>query len=128
MFDKTQKFVEDTQYLCSIILSSEFYDADGFLHNEAMRRYEAYCETNEYDLTKEVNSAPMQTSFDDYKRLLNKVEIPDIDTFGLSCYIKENLSEDVSLREDAISIWETVVEQCGFLTSAVLTFPKAQHS
>jgi hypothetical protein len=77
---------------------------------------------NEDELVKEVNNSPLQTYFDDYKRLLNSIVIPNLDTFSMSKFIQENLTSDRELLEDAIEIFETVVEKCGNLRNSVENF------
>ena len=122
MFDKTQKFVQDTQYFCTIIQSEVFYERNSSFHKQAMVRYESYCDVNEDELIKEVNSSPLQTCFDDYKRLLNNVDIPNKDTISMSWHIQEYFTSDRQLLEDAISIFETIVEKCGNFRNSITDF------
>ena len=123
MFDKTRKFVEDTRFLTTIILKRMFYD-DKVIHRQVMERYSGYWRVNVNDLPNEVNSSPIQTCFDDYKRLLNSVDLPDIDTWGMGRYIREHLSTDPQLVDDAVSIFEGCVEQCGLLRNVVTNLMK----
>ena len=122
LFEKTQKFVEDTQYFCSVIKSEQFYDRNGYFYQETKERFDSYCDVNEDEFVKEVNNSPLQTYFDDYKKLLNSIVIPDLDTFSMSKYIQENLTSDRELLEDALEIFETVVEKCGNLRNSVENF------
>lgn len=122
LFEKTQKFVEDTQYFCSVIQSKEFYDRNGFFYQQTKKRFDSYCDVNEDDLVREVNNSPLQTYFDDYKKLLNSIVIPDLDTMSMSWFIQENLTSDRDLLEDALEIFETVVEKCGNLRNSVENF------
>lgn len=122
MFDKTQKFVKDTQYLYTIIQSKEFYDRNGCFYQQTMTRYDSYCNVNEDELVKEVNSSPLQICFDDYKKLLNCVNIPNMDIASMSWFIHRKLSSDRELIEDAIGIYETVIETCGNLRNSVADF------
>lgn len=122
MFDKTQKFVKDTQYLYTIIQSKEFYDRNGCFYKQTMTRYNSYCNVNEDELVKEVNSSPLQICFDDYKKLLNCVNIPNMDIASMSWFIQKKLSSDRELIEDAIGIYETLIETCGNLRNSVADF------
>lgn len=122
MFDKTQKFVKDTQYLYTIIQSKEFYDRNGCFYQQTMTRYDSYCNVSEDELVKEVNSSPLQICFDDYKKLLNCVNIPNMDIASMSWFIHRKLSSDRELIEDAIGIYETVIETCGNLRNSVADF------
>lgn len=124
MFEKTQRFVEDTQYLYTIIQNKEFYDRKGFFHKQTMERYNLYCLVKEDELIKEVNSSPLQTCFDDYKKLLNSIKLPNMDLLSMSWFIQENLSSDRELLEDAIGIYETLIEKCGNLRNSVTDFMK----
>ena len=122
MFEKTRKFVEDTQYLCAVILSPEFYFSNGYFYQQTKRRFDLYCEVNEDELVNEVNNSPIQTYFYDFKKLLNSIDIPNKDTMSMSMYIQENLTSDRSLLDDAIDIFETVVEKCGDLRNSLENF------
>ena len=122
MFDKTQKFVEDTQYFYTIIQTKDFYNRNGFFYQQTMVRLESYCDVNEDELIKEVNSSPLQTCFDDYKRLLNNIDIPNVDTLNMSLYIQEHLTSDREILADAICIFETIVERCGNLRNTINSF------
>lgn len=122
LFEKTQKFVQDTLYFCNVIQSNEFYDHDGYFYQQTKKRYDSYCDVNEDELVKEVNNSPLQTYFDDFKKLLNSIVIPNYDTMSMSKYIQENLTSDRELLEDALEIFETVVEKCGNLRNSVENF------
>ncbi len=122
LFEKTQKFVEDTQYFCNVIQSKEFYDHNGYFYQQTKKRYDSYCDVNEDELVKEVNNSPLQTYFDDFKKLLNSIVIPNYDTMSMSRFIQENLTSDRELLEDALEIFETVVEKCGNLKNSVENF------
>lgn len=122
MFDKTRKFVEDTQYLCAVIGSKEFYDSNGYFYQHTKRRFDLYCEVNVDELVKEVNNSPLQTYFNDYKKLLNSIDIPNKDLLSMSTYIQENLTSDRFLLGDAVEIFETVVEKCGDLRNSLENF------
>ena len=121
MFERTLKFVRDTQFLCNVILSPEYYDKNGIFHAQAMSKYEAYCVIDEDSLMSEVNGSPIQASFDDFKRLLNKIDIPDYDTASISLQIRD-MTSDTDLIEDAISIFETIVEKCGNLRNSLTSW------
>jgi hypothetical protein len=122
LFEKTQKFVEDTQYFCNVIQSKEFYDHNGYFYQQTKKRYDSYCDVNEDELVKEVNNSPLQTYFDDFKKLLNSIVIPNYDTMSMRKFIQENLTSDRELLEDALEIFETVVEKCGYLRNSVESF------
>lgn len=122
MFDKTQKFVEDTQYFYTIIQTKDFYNRNGFFYQQTMARFESYCDVNEDELIKEVNNSPLQTCFDDYKRLLNNIDIPNVDTLNMSLYVQEHLTSDREILADAICIFETIVERCGNLRNTINSF------
>ncbi len=122
MFDKTRQFVDDTRFLSAIIFKKEFYEANGIFHAQAMERYSRYVQVNVDELPKEVNSSPLQTSFDDYKKLLNRIDVPDVDIWGARQYIKDHLSVDTNLVGEAVGIFETILEQCGLLRNAVEDF------
>ncbi len=123
MFDETHEFAKDTRFLTTIILKRMFYD-DKVIHRQVMERYSGYWRVNVNDLPNEVNSSPMQTCFDDYKILLNSIDLPNIDTWGMGRYIREHLSTDPQLVDDAVSILEGCVEQCGLLRNAVADLMK----
>ncbi len=122
MFDKTRQFVDDTRFLAAIIFKKEFYEANGIFHAQAMERYSRYVQVNVDELPKEVNSSPLQTCFDDYKRLLNSIDVPDVDLWGARQYIQDHLSTEGELVGDAVGILETIQEQCGLLRNAVYDF------
>ncbi len=122
MFDKTRQFVDDTRFLSAIIFKKEFYEANGIFHSQAMDRYSRYVQVNVDELPKEVNSSPLQTCFDDYKRLLNSIDVPDVDLWGARQYIQDHLSTEGELVGDAVGILETIQEQCGLLRNAVDDF------
>ena len=122
MFDKTRQFVDDTRFLSAVIFKKEFYEANGIFHSQAMDRYSRYVQVNVDELPKEVNSSPLQTCFDDYKRLLNSIDVPDVDIWGARQYIQDHLSTDEELVGDAVGILETIQEQCGLLRNAVYDF------
>lgn len=122
MFEKTRQFVEDTRFLSAIIFKKKFYSANGIFHAQAMERYSRYVQVNVDELPKEVNSSPLQTCFDDYKRLLNSIDVPGVDLWGARQYIKDHLSVDTNLVGEAVGIFETILEQCGLLRNAVEDF------
>lgn len=122
LFEKTQKFVQDTLYFCNVIQSNEFYDHDGYFYQQTKQRFDSYCDVNEDELVKEVNNSPLQMYFDDFKKLLNSIVVPNYDTMSMSKYIQENLTSDRELLEDALEIFETVVEKCGYLRNSVKSF------
>ena len=122
IFEKTQKFVEDTQYFCTIITSPEFYDSNGSFYRQTKRRFDSYCEVNVDELVKEVNNSPLQTYFNDYKKLLNSIDIPNKDLLSMSMYIQDNLTKNRDLLEDAVEIFETVIDRCGDLRNSLENF------
>ena len=122
LFEKTQEFVNDTRYLYNIIMHELFYDRNDHFYQQTMEKFNLYCNVNEDELVKEVNCSPLQTFFDDYKKLLNSIVIPNMDTMNMSWFIQKNLTSDRSLLEDAIEIFETVVEKCGNLRNSVDNF------
>lgn len=119
IFDDTREFVEATQYLYTIIMAEEFYDRNGVFYQDTKKRFAMYCKVNEDDLVKEVNNSPLQTYFDDYKQLLNSIIIPNKDILSMSRYIQENLTSDKDLLEEAIEIFEAVIEKCGNLRNSL---------
>lgn len=122
LFEKTQKFVEDTQYFCNVIQSKEFYDYNGYFYQQTKKRFDSYCDVNENELVKEVNNSPLQTYFDDFKKLLNSIVIPNYDIMSMSRSIQESLTSDRKLLEDALEIFETVVDKCGDLRNSIENF------
>ena len=122
IFEKTRKFVEDTQYFYTIIMSKEFYNRTGDFYLLTKSRFDLYCVVNEDDLVNEVNKSPLQTYFDDYKKLLNSIDLPDKDLLGMSFYIQENLTIDRGLLEEAIDIFRTIVDKCGNLRNSLENF------
>ncbi len=38
LFEKTQKFVQDTLYFCNVIQSNEFYDHDGYFYQQTKKK------------------------------------------------------------------------------------------